>query len=107
MSSLQYATLRDMATLLPERCTLETAMTDEQFRIPGTDAEDAPFDAPKPNRPHFHVWFQAKTGRIFWKAARSFVTRQAAGQWAQRREDDPVKRMVLQCELDHCKPKLE
>lgn len=59
------------------------------------------------NRPHYHVWLQAKTGRIFYKVTRGFHTRQAAAQWAKRRQTAPERRIVLKCELDACKPALD
>ena len=58
------------------------------------------------NRPHFHVWLQAKTGRMFYKC-RPFHTRQTAREWAMRRQAESEKRLVLKCELDACRPKLK
>ena len=58
------------------------------------------------NRPHFHIWLQASTGRAFFKG-RAFHTRQAARQWALLRQPDPAKRLVLKCELEHCRPPLD
>ena len=59
------------------------------------------------NRPHFHVWLQAKTGRIFYKLARPYHTRQAARQAGMRRQHDPARRMVMQCADPKCAPKLD
>ena len=42
------------------------------------------------NRPHFHVWLQAKTGRMFYKC-RPFHTRQTAREWAMRRQAETEK----------------
>ena len=58
------------------------------------------------NRPHYHVWILARTGRIFYKLKRSFHTQPAATQWAKRNRPE-AKRMVLQCTCEKCKPKLE
>ena len=62
--------------------------------------------AERPNRPHYHAWLMAATGRIFYKA-RAFHTRQAATQWAARRQPDPERRTVLRCWQPHCAPRLE
>ena len=64
---------------------------------------------PTTNRPHFHPWFLATTGRIFYKARAGdgFFTRQAAGQWAKRRQPDPARRLVLQCDVEACRPRLD
>ena len=58
------------------------------------------------NRPHYHVWFLAATGRAFFRTGPGFHTRQAAQQWARRRRSDGMEFMVRQCEIDKCKPKL-
>ncbi len=57
------------------------------------------------NRPHFHPWLKAATGRAFFRA-RSFHTRQAARQWALRRAgaDDLL---VRPCTCTRCKPALD
>ncbi len=60
----------------------------------------------KANRPHFHIWLQAKGGKIFYKLAKGYHTRQAAGQAGKRRQPDPEKRMVIQCDREECRPKL-
>ena len=60
------------------------------------------------NRPHFHIWQEARTGRIFYRLARPFHTRQAANQYGKRRNpDDPEKFMVRQCNSEKCKPKID
>ena len=58
------------------------------------------------NRPHYHVWLRARTGRIYYRLARGFHTRQAASKYAQRRQPEPGWRMVIQCEDERCKPAL-
>lgn len=58
------------------------------------------------NQPHFHVWRLVKTGRIFYRIARGFHTRQAARQWASRRESDPERYMIRQCVDQKCSPPL-
>lgn len=58
------------------------------------------------NRPHYHVWLKAATGRIFYRLARGFHTRQAAAQWARRRQPASDRRMVIQCTREKCKPPL-
>ena len=55
----------------------------------------------KANRPHFHVWRMATGDRAFFRLARGFHTRQAARQFAKRR-DTPERLMVLQCERTAC-----
>ena len=59
------------------------------------------------NRPHFHVWRMAKTGKIFYKLAKPHFTRQVAGKLARRLEPDPARRMVIQCDCPECAPKLD
>ena len=59
------------------------------------------------NRPHFHVWRMAKGDRAFFRLVRAFHTRQAARQYATRREPDPDRFMVLQCDKEACRPKLD
>ena len=58
------------------------------------------------NRPHFHVWRLAKTGRIFYQVARGFHTGQAARQWASRYENAPDRYMLRQCLDETCTPQL-
>lgn len=58
------------------------------------------------NRPHFHAWFLASTGRIWYWNKRGFFTRQAARQWAARRRPKG-QHMVLQCHNPACAPMLE
>ena len=58
------------------------------------------------NRPHYHVWRKARTGRIFYILKRGFHTRQAARQWAVRRKLDQDSFMVLQCDCEKCRPPL-
>ena len=49
------------------------------------------------NRPHFHPWLEARTGRMIYRLSRGFWTRQAARQWAKRhRPDRPA--VIRQCE---------
>ena len=63
---------------------------------------------PRPNRPHYHVFLEAAGERIFYKARRlAFGSRQAAREWAMRRQPDPTRRLVLQCYREHCKPPLD
>ncbi len=58
------------------------------------------------NRPHFHVWLEARTGRMIYRLARGFHTRQAARQWAKRHRPDR-QTMVLQCTKQACRPRLD
>ena len=65
-------------------------------------------DGPPPyrlNKPHYHPWLMASTGRIFYKCAAK-NSRQAARQWAMRRQPDPEKRDVRPCYDPRCQPKL-
>ena len=57
------------------------------------------------NRPHYHAWMLAPTGRIYYFVKRGFHTRQAARQWAQRRKPKD-EFMVRQCECEKCRPPL-
>ena len=64
---------------------------------------------PKTNRAHYHVWVLARGGRIRYRLARPFWTRQAAHQWARRRyagepDRDPK---IEQCWEAKCAPKLD
>ena len=59
------------------------------------------------NKPHYHVWLLARTDKIFYKLAWPFNTRQAARQWAMRREPDGDRRIVIQCFKRHCGPKID
>lgn len=63
----------------------------------------------KPNRPHFHVWLTARGGRIRYRLARGFWTKQAAHQWAARRyKNEPWRTpKVEQCTEAKCAPKLD
>lgn len=60
----------------------------------------------QPNKPHYHVWLMADGDRAFFKRARSFHTRQAAGQYGKRQEPDGKRRMVLACTHWKCRPRL-
>lgn len=57
------------------------------------------------NRPHFHVWVRARTGRIFYILKRGFFTSQAARQWSKRNRPDS-QTMILKCEDEACRPRL-
>ena len=59
------------------------------------------------NRPHYHVWNLASTGRAFFRLTRGFHTRQAARQYAKRRQSDSSQFMVLECRNPGCRPKLD
>ena len=60
----------------------------------------------KVNRPHYHVWAEARTGRMLYRLARAFHTRQAARQWAKRwYPDRPCT--VRECFKPECAPKLD
>lgn len=63
----------------------------------------------KPNRPHFHVWVKARSGRAYFRLAKGYWTRQAASQAAKRRyAGEPWRKpMVLHCEEERCAPKLD
>ena len=58
------------------------------------------------NRSHHHIWLRAATGRIYYRLARGFFTRQAAGQWGKRNRPDR-ERMILKCDGARCAPKLD
>ena len=60
----------------------------------------------QPNRPHFHVWIRARTGKMFYQLAKGYHTSQAARQWAKRNYPDQ-ERLVLKCEDPECRPKLD
>ena len=59
----------------------------------------------KANRPHYHVWIFHRTGRMSWRLARGFHTKQAANQWAGRNRAGE-ERMVRACTNPRCAPKL-
>ena len=59
------------------------------------------------NRPHFHVWRFASTGRAIFRLVRGFRTRQAARQFAIRRGIERDAFMVLQCSRVTCRPPLD
>lgn len=59
----------------------------------------------KANRPHFHVWRKAATGRAYFRLARGFHTSQAARQWAKRNRPD-AEHMVIACYDAACAPPL-
>jgi len=44
--------------------------------------------------------------RIFYVVKRGFFTRQAARQYAARRQPDPSRVMVRQCTDERCRPRL-
>ena len=58
------------------------------------------------NRPHYHPWMMAATGRAMFRG-RGFHTRQAATQWAKRRQPDGEKRTVLACYDSRCQPPMD
>ena len=55
---------------------------------------------------HYHVWVQARTGRMQYRLAKAFNTPQAARQWAQRNYEgrDIV---IQQCPDPRCVAKRE
>lgn len=59
------------------------------------------------NRPHYHVWRLAEGDRIFYLCKKGFHTRQAARQWAKRREVEDERYMVRQCYRTRCAPPLD
>jgi len=59
------------------------------------------------NRPHYHVWRKARTGRIFYMLKRGFHTRQACRQWAIRQDAGKGEFMVLECSDRKCRPSLD
>ena len=63
----------------------------------------------KTNRPHHHCWALARGGRMFYRVARSFSTKQACSQWAKRNYGEKLEKefMVRQCENPDCAPKLD
>jgi hypothetical protein len=58
------------------------------------------------NRPHFHLWKPAATGRALFRLARGFHSRQAASQYAKRHYPEH-RCMVLACERPECRPALD
>ena len=58
------------------------------------------------NRPHYHPWLMASTGRIFYKC-RAFGTRQSAQRWAARKQPDKEKRIVQACYDPRCQPPID
>ena len=58
------------------------------------------------NQPHYHPWLMATTGRIFYKC-KARNTRQAAAQWAKRRQPDGERRMVIACHDPRCQPDID
>ena len=56
------------------------------------------------NRPHYHPWHTAPTGRAMFKQ-RARHTRQAARQWSERRIGKG-NFIVLACSDERCKPPL-
>lgn len=62
---------------------------------------------PRPNRPHFHCWRRAATGRAFFILGRPHRTRSVANRWLARRVADPAHRLVLACWLPECAPQLD
>ena len=49
----------------------------------------------------------AKTGRIFYRLARGFHTRQAVRQWAMHREPDADRFTIRQCTNEKCRARLD
>jgi len=60
----------------------------------------------KSNRPHFHVWIQARTGTMFYRLARGFDHAQTAKRWAKRNYPGQPS-LVLQCHKRRCAPPLD
>ena len=58
------------------------------------------------NRPHFHVWIDHRSGRMAYRLARPFHTRQAAATWAKRHRPGE-KVIVRKCERPECRPRLD
>ena len=58
------------------------------------------------NKEHFHCWIVHRDGRMIYRLARGFHTRQAADQWGKRHrsEDD---RLIRRCWLEKCAPSLD
>ena len=60
----------------------------------------------KANRPHYHLWIKAKSGRMFYRLAYPYESRQAARQWGKRNKPDS-ECMALKCDRLRCAPKFE
>ena len=59
------------------------------------------------NRPHYHVWLLAASGRAWFRlGGAAFWSRQAANQWCKRNKGGR-KWMVQQCEEPACAPRLD
>lgn len=48
------------------------------------DGTPRPHPPARTNRPHYHVWIFHRNGRMSYRLARPFFTRQAARAWAMR-----------------------
>lgn len=62
---------------------------------------------PKANRPHYHVWRKARTGRIYYKLTRPFFRRQNARKYAVHRKWPNDTFMVIRCDDPRCAPTLD
>ena len=61
---------------------------------------------PKPNRAHYHIWIRHRDGKIQYRLAWPYWSKQAGRQWAKRnRPADQIK--VEACEGERCAPKLD
>ena len=58
------------------------------------------------NEPHFHLWVRHASGRMEWRLAWPYRSKQAARQWGQRNRPDQNIR-VEECYLRKCAPKLD
>ena len=51
---------------------------------------------------HYHCWFLADGGRIWYASAKAYASRATANDAAARREPDPRYRMVRRCDVRAC-----
>ena len=55
---------------------------------------------------HFHPWLMSSNGQMFYRCPPR-RTRQAAMQWAERRQPDPARRIVRGCNDPRCRQRLD
>ena len=58
------------------------------------------------NKEHYHCWIVHRDGRMIYRLARGFHTRQAADQWAKRHRGKD-ERLIRRCWRAKCAPQLD
>ncbi|MCY3983273.1 MAG: hypothetical protein OXE85_05080 [Roseovarius sp.] len=58
------------------------------------------------NRPHYHIWKKARTGRIFYRIAAPCTHRQSAQRAVKKLGLPRDQVMVLECRDPKCAPKI-